>query len=73
MQRSGRGPQGEVGQTSDNVWSTLRMAISFLHDTEAYNMVRGSVKNYRAVQGRGGHFGKFLNICQLVVGWWVVI
>jgi len=39
MQRSGRGPQGEVGQTSDNVWSTLRMAISFLHDTEAYNMV----------------------------------
>nr|XP_039250005.1 peroxisomal targeting signal 1 receptor-like [Styela clava] len=36
MQKSGRGPNGETGVTSDNIWSTLRMATSFMRDDEAH-------------------------------------
>lgn len=36
MQKSGKGPGGETGDTSDNIWSSLRMATSFLRNDEAY-------------------------------------
>lgn len=36
MQKSGKGPGGETGDTSDNIWSSLRMGTSFLRNNEAY-------------------------------------
>lgn len=36
MQKAGKGPGGEAGDTSDNIWSSLRMATSFLRNDEAY-------------------------------------
>ncbi|XP_078494954.1 peroxisomal targeting signal 1 receptor [Ciona intestinalis] len=38
VQQSGRGPKGEVGRMSDNIWSTLRMAISFMRDDHSYEL-----------------------------------
>nr|XP_002130696.1 peroxisomal targeting signal 1 receptor [Ciona intestinalis] len=38
VQQSGRGPKGEVGRMSDNIWSTLRMAVSFMRDDQSYEL-----------------------------------
>ncbi|XP_072175236.1 peroxisomal targeting signal 1 receptor-like [Diadema setosum] len=36
LQRSGHGPQGQKSQMSDNIWSTLRMAISLMGRIQLY-------------------------------------
>ena len=51
-QRSGRGPKGEVGQMSESIWSTLRMAVSFLKDDEAYEFA--NQKNLDALSKKFG-------------------
>lgn len=51
-QRMGRGPRGEVGQMSDSIWSTLRMATSFLKEDEAYEMA-----NHKDLDGLSKKFG----------------
>uniref|UniRef100_H2ZIY7 Peroxisomal targeting signal 1 receptor n=1 Tax=Ciona savignyi TaxID=51511 RepID=H2ZIY7_CIOSA len=52
VQRSGRGPKGEVGRMSDNIWSTLRMAISFMRDDDAY-----ALANNRDLDALSRRFG----------------
>lgn len=37
LQRSGRGPKGETSQMSDNIWGTLRMAVSLMGRADLYD------------------------------------
>ncbi|XP_030842867.1 peroxisomal targeting signal 1 receptor isoform X2 [Strongylocentrotus purpuratus] len=37
LQRSGQGPQGQKSQMSENIWSTLRMAISLMGKVKLYD------------------------------------
>lgn len=36
MQKRGEGPRGESSLMSDNIWSTVRMTLSFMGRTELY-------------------------------------
>nr|XP_054769102.1 peroxisomal targeting signal 1 receptor-like isoform X1 [Lytechinus pictus] len=37
LQRSGHGPQGQKSQMSENIWSTLRMAVSLMGKVQLYD------------------------------------
>jgi len=39
-QKSARGPSGEVGETSDNVWGSLSMVLNIMRDEVAYQQAQ---------------------------------